>query len=52
MKQLHDTRKKLKDFAHLNKKALDQYIFFKDRREELFKRKEDLDEIEKVASPS
>jgi len=48
VKQLHDVRKRLKDFAHLNKKALDQYVFFKEQREELVKRKEELDASEEA----
>jgi structural maintenance of chromosome 3 (chondroitin sulfate proteoglycan 6) len=33
----------LKKFAHVNKKALDQYMSFTDQRDDLVKRKEELD---------
>lgn len=48
VKELHETRKKLKEFANINKKALDQYIFFKEQREDLVKRKEEIDASEKA----
>ncbi|XP_058794307.1 structural maintenance of chromosomes protein 3-like [Phymastichus coffea] len=42
-KKLDNCRKNLKNFEHVNKKALDQYETFKDQRDNFFKRKEELD---------
>lgn len=43
-KQLHDCNDKLKEYIHVNKKALDQYINFSDQRSELLQRKKELDD--------
>jgi structural maintenance of chromosome 3 (chondroitin sulfate proteoglycan 6) len=44
MKALDVINKKLKKFAHVNKKAYDQYVNFNEQRESLLKRKEELDQ--------
>ena len=44
MKTLDHTNKKLKSYAHVNKKAFDQFVNFNEQREELLKRKEELDQ--------
>ncbi len=43
-KRLHECHDALKKYSHVNKKALDQYVNFSEQREELLKRKEELDE--------
>jgi structural maintenance of chromosome 3 (chondroitin sulfate proteoglycan 6) len=47
VKELHSRLQKanteLKKFAHVNKKALDQYVSFADQREELLRRKQEND---------
>jgi structural maintenance of chromosome 3 (chondroitin sulfate proteoglycan 6) len=49
MKELDKVNKKLKKYSHVNKKAYDQYVNFSEQREQLLKRKEELDEgAEKV----
>ena len=48
-KSLESINKKLKKFAHVNKKAFDQYVNFSEQRDALLKRKEELDQgAEKV----
>ncbi|KAL4578673.1 hypothetical protein LXL04_014802 [Taraxacum kok-saghyz] len=42
-KLLHKCNDQLKQFSHVNKKALDQYANFTDQREELQKRQQELD---------
>uniref|UniRef100_A0A1D1YI49 Structural maintenance of chromosomes protein n=2 Tax=Anthurium amnicola TaxID=1678845 RepID=A0A1D1YI49_9ARAE len=42
-KMLHKCNEQLKQFSHVNKKALDQYINFTEQREELQKRQAELD---------
>jgi len=44
MDQLAKCNEKLKKFSHVNKKALDQYVNFTQQREELMRRKTELDE--------
>ncbi|CAB9512619.1 of chromosomes protein 3 [Seminavis robusta] len=43
MKQLEGVNKKLKKYSHVNKKAYDQYVSFSEKRDELLKRKDELD---------
>lgn len=43
MEKLHKANDKLKKFAHVNKKALDQYEQFSQQREEFLQKKEELD---------
>ncbi|XP_041992975.1 structural maintenance of chromosomes protein 3-like isoform X2 [Salvia splendens] len=42
-KLLHKCNEQLKQFSHVNKKALDQYVNFTEQREELQKRQAELD---------
>jgi structural maintenance of chromosome 3 (chondroitin sulfate proteoglycan 6) len=42
-KALEKVNKKLKKYSHVNKKAFDQYVNFNEQRENLLKRKEELD---------
>ncbi|XP_028129078.1 structural maintenance of chromosomes protein 3 [Diabrotica virgifera virgifera] len=42
-KELEKANTKLKQFSHVNKKALDQFMSFSDQKEKLQKRKEELD---------
>ncbi|CAN6456211.1 unnamed protein product [Victoria cruziana] len=42
-KMLHRCNEELKQFSHVNKKALDQYVNFTEQREELQKRQAELD---------
>lgn len=42
-KELEKANNKLKQFSHVNKKALDQFMSFSDQKEKLQKRKEELD---------
>uniref|UniRef100_M4C8J4 SMC hinge domain-containing protein n=1 Tax=Brassica campestris TaxID=3711 RepID=M4C8J4_BRACM len=42
-KMLHGCSEQLQQFSHVNKKALDQYVNFTEQREELQKRKAELD---------
>ena len=42
-KALEKVNKKLKKYSHVNKKAFDQYVNFSEQRENLIKRKEELD---------
>eukprot|EP00977_Amphora_coffeiformis_P002507 scaffold469_cov160-Amphora_coffeaeformis.AAC.12 len=44
MKTLDHVNKKLKAYSHVNKKAFDQYVNFNEQREQLIKRKEELDQ--------
>ena len=43
MKRLHKVNEGLKKFAHVNKKAFEQYSNFTKQRDELLKRREELD---------
>lgn len=43
MSELESVNKKLKKYAHVNKKAFDQFVSFSEQRESLIERKEDLD---------
>jgi len=43
MKKLHAVNESLKKFAHVNKKAFEQYSNFTKQRDQLLKRREDLD---------
>ncbi|KAJ2918709.1 hypothetical protein MD484_g1714, partial [Candolleomyces efflorescens] len=43
MKKLHTTNESLKKFAHVNKKAFEQYTNFTKQRDTLLKRREELD---------
>lgn len=43
VKQLHKVQDGLKKFAHVNKKAFEQYNNFTKQRDQLLKRREDLD---------
>eukprot|EP01125_Pyxidicula_operculata_P020338 TRINITY_DN7501_c0_g1_i1.p1 TRINITY_DN7501_c0_g1~~TRINITY_DN7501_c0_g1_i1.p1 ORF type:complete len:658 (-),score=179.46 TRINITY_DN7501_c0_g1_i1:792-2645(-) len=45
---LQKTKQTLKNFNNVNKKALDQYVHFKERREKLEEKKQELDEGEKA----
>lgn len=47
-KMLHKCNEQLKQFSHVNKKALDQYANFTDQREELQKRQQELDAGDEV----
>ncbi|XP_073386967.1 structural maintenance of chromosomes protein 3 [Physcomitrium patens] len=42
-KMLHKCNEQLKNYSHVNKKALDQYVNFTEQREELHKRQAELD---------
>ncbi|XP_051120276.1 structural maintenance of chromosomes protein 3 isoform X3 [Andrographis paniculata] len=42
-RQLHNCNEELKQFSHVNKKALDQYVNFTEQREELQRRQAELD---------
>lgn len=44
MKSIESVNKKLKKYAHVNKKAFDQYLNFSEQRETLLKRKAELDQ--------
>ncbi|KAG9120915.1 Structural maintenance of chromosomes protein 3 [Ceratobasidium sp. 392] len=44
VKRLHNAKENLKKFAHVNKKAFEQYTGFTKQREQFIKRREDLDE--------
>lgn len=48
MTLLQRTKKELRAYSHVNKKALDQYVHFKEQRESLEERKVELDESEKA----
>lgn len=43
MRILEGINKELKKYSHVNKKAFDQYVNFNEQREQLLKRKEELD---------
>jgi structural maintenance of chromosome 3 (chondroitin sulfate proteoglycan 6) len=45
---LHSVNEKLKKYAHVNKKAFEQYANFTQQRETLTKRKDELDASSKV----
>ncbi|CAK9105711.1 Structural maintenance of chromosomes protein 3 [Durusdinium trenchii] len=45
--EIKSVNKELRKYSHVNKKALDQFISFSDRRETLLKRKQELDDGEK-----
>ena len=47
-KVLHGCSEQLQQFSHVNKKALDQYVNFTEQREELQKRKTELDAGDEV----
>lgn len=49
-KMLHRCNEQLQQFSHVNKKALDQYVNFTEQREELQKRKAELDAGDEVFS--
>lgn len=44
---MHNAKENLKKFAHVNKKAFEQYTNFTKQREQFIKRREDLDESAK-----
>ncbi|KAG9047985.1 Structural maintenance of chromosomes protein 3 [Tulasnella sp. UAMH 9824] len=46
VKKLHNVNEALKKFAHVNKKAFEQYSNFTKQRDQLLKRQEDLDKSE------
>ena len=46
--EIKQVNEKLEKYGHVNKKALDQFMSFSDRREALLKRKEELDQGEKT----
>lgn len=46
MKILQDTHSNLKKYTNVNKKAIEQYMYFTDKRDELQKRKVELDQAE------
>jgi structural maintenance of chromosome 3 (chondroitin sulfate proteoglycan 6) len=48
MEQLHEIKEKLKKYDHVNKKALDQYEQFSTQRDDFLKKKEELDNGQKV----
>jgi structural maintenance of chromosome 3 (chondroitin sulfate proteoglycan 6) len=48
LKKLKEVKAKLKGFSHVNKKALDQYVNFTEQQQELQKRKDEVDQAEKV----
>jgi structural maintenance of chromosome 3 (chondroitin sulfate proteoglycan 6) len=48
VKLLHSTNQELKNYGHVNKKALDQYVQFTEQREKLNSRKKELDDGSKV----
>ena len=41
----------LKKYAHVNKKALDQFLQFSDERDKLTNRKSEIDEAHRVGFP-
>ncbi|KAF7988611.1 hypothetical protein HCN44_001184 [Aphidius gifuensis] len=43
LKEIDNINNQLKDYKHVNKKALDQYLSFTDQRQMFMKRKEELD---------
>lgn len=45
---LHKCNEQLKNYSHVNKKALDQYVNFTEQREELHKRQAELDSGDEV----
>ena len=45
---LHKCNEQFKQFSHVNKKALDQYVNFTEQREELQKRQAELDAGDEV----
>lgn len=47
-KVLHKCNEQLKQFSHVNKKALDQYMNFIEQREQLQKRRAELDAGDQV----
>eukprot|EP00581_Thalassiosira_minuscula_P013662 CAMPEP_0183727262 /NCGR_PEP_ID=MMETSP0737-20130205/25262_1 /TAXON_ID=385413 /ORGANISM="Thalassiosira miniscula, Strain CCMP1093" /LENGTH=1291 /DNA_ID=CAMNT_0025958855 /DNA_START=198 /DNA_END=4073 /DNA_ORIENTATION=- len=44
MKKLADINKQLKKYSHVNKKAFDQFVNFSEQRDQLIKRREEIDE--------
>ncbi|KAL7551342.1 hypothetical protein ACHAWF_014534 [Thalassiosira exigua] len=44
MKKLEEINKKLKKYSHVNKKAFDQFVNFSEQRDQLIKRREEIDE--------
>ena len=44
MNKLHETNKKLKEYGHVNKKSIDQYMQFTDQKSNLQTKKEKLEE--------
>lgn len=51
-KLLHKCNEQLKNYSHVNKKALDQYVNFTEQREELHKRQAELDAGDEVNQKS
>lgn len=47
-KMLHKCNEQLTQFSHVNKKALDQYMNFTEQREQLQKRRAELDAGDQV----
>lgn len=47
-KMLHKCNEQLQQFSHVNKKALDQYMNFTEQREQLQKRRAELDAGDQV----
>lgn len=43
MKKLNAVNESLKQFSHVNKKALDQYVSFSEQRETILERKKEID---------
>ena len=51
VEKLHsETLEKLQQFSHVNKRALDQYRQFAESRDDLLKRKKELDESHQVGN--
>lgn len=48
VKMLHKCNEELKQFSHVNKKALDQYMNFTEQREQLQNRRAELDAGDQV----
>ena len=45
---MQQTLAELRKYSHVNKKAMDQYVSFSEQRDNLVKRKEELDKSEKA----
>jgi len=48
--KLEECNSELKQYSHVNKKALDQFVNFSDQKEKLIKRKDELDRADQVLS--